>query len=181
MNTLSSMSTLGLQTYSTSSKNQKLTHLDENGAAQMVSITSKNTTNRLAIAKGKVTFSDPSIADLIRSNLVKKGDVLATARLAGIMAAKRTADIIPLCHNITLSSVSVSLFVHDDCVDIQASVECQGATGVEMEALTAVTAACLTVYDMCKAVDKKMLISDIKVVKKMGGKSGDWNLMESFE
>ncbi|OLL22510.1 Molybdenum cofactor biosynthesis protein 1 [Neolecta irregularis DAH-3] len=177
-NTLSSISTLGLRVHSTSSKKKDLTHLDENGAVHMVAITSKSPTNRLSIAKGKVIFSDPVVADLIRSNLINKGDVLATARVAGIMASKRTADIIPLCHNITLSSVSVCLFLQDKCVDVEASVECQGATGVEMEALTAVTAACLTVYDMCKAVDKNMHISDIKVIKKVGGKSGDWSVRE---
>lgn len=152
----------------------ELTHIDEKGNARMVDISDKDTTVREAVAVGKVYMNLTTIEKIINGNL-PKGDVLATARIAGIMAAKRTQDIIPLCHNIPIDSVKIELSCNNDvnCVDIRAVVRCTWKTGVEMEALTAVSAAALTVYDMCKAVDKDMVISDITLIKKTGGKSGD--------
>ena len=137
----------------------------------MVDVSAKPPAARAAVAKGRVLMQ-PATAKLIKSRRVKKGDVLGAARLAGIMAAKRTADVIPLCHPLALSAVSVDLTCRARSVDITASCKVTGATGVEMEALMAVTAAALTVYDMCKAVDRGMHITDIRLVKKSGGKSG---------
>ncbi len=151
----------------------KLTHFDAEGRAQMVDVSGKAETERIAVAEGRVHML-PSTLELIVSGDVKKGDVLAVARLAGIMAAKKTADLIPLCHPLSLSSVTVDLVPnHDDnTVDIQATCKLAGRTGVEMEALTAVSVAALTVYDMVKAVDRAMTISDIRLSHKSGGKSG---------
>lgn len=152
----------------------ELTHIDEKGNARMVDISDKDTTVREAVAVGKVYMNHTTIEKIISGNL-PKGDVLATARIAGIMAAKRTQDIIPLCHNIPIDSAKIELSCNNDliCVDIRAVIRCTWKTGVEMEALTAVSAAALTVYDMCKAVDKDMVIGDITLIKKTGGKSGD--------
>ena len=152
----------------------ELTHIDDKGNARMVDISDKDITVREAAATGKVYVKTATIDKITNENM-PKGDVLATARIAGIMAAKRTQEIIPLCHNILIDSVKIELSCNNDmnCVDIRAVVRCTGKTGVEMEALTAVSAAALTVYDMCKAVDKDMVIGDIMVVKKTGGKSGD--------
>ncbi len=153
----------------------KLTHIDGTGRAVMVDVGDKAVTRRVAVASGEVHMSAPAMAQII-SGQNKKGDVLAVAELAGIMAAKRTAEIIPLCHPLPLTKLRVAL----DCdeaarlVRVQAEAQTDGKTGVEMEALTAVSAACLTVYDMVKAVDKAMTISAIKLIEKRGGKSGDW-------
>lgn len=157
----------------------RLTHVSESGAAHMVSISDKSPTKRLAKAICSVQFTDKTACRLIQENQIQKGDVLGVARVAGIMAAKRTSDLIPLCHPIPLSKVTVELAVvqgpHDaGRVDIEATVACEGKTGVEMEALTAASTAALTIYDMCKAVDKRMTIEGLKVVLKEGGKSGRW-------
>lgn len=150
-----------------------LTHFDEKGAAHMVDVSDKQITHRVAIAKGRVLMA-PSTLELITEGRAKKGDVLGVARLAGIMASKKTHDLIPLCHPLALSKVSVELTPNadDNCVEIVATVKTTGQTGVEMEALTAVSVAGLTIYDMVKAVDKAMLISDVRLVLKDGGMSG---------
>ena len=150
-----------------------LTHFDEHGAAHMVDVSEKRITSRVAIARGKITM-EPSTLALITEGRAKKGDVLGVARLAGIMAAKKTHDLIPLCHPLALSKVSLELTPDTDnnCVNIEATVKTTGQTGVEMEALTAVSIAGLTVYDMVKAVDKAMVISEVRLVLKDGGKSG---------
>ncbi len=149
------------------------THFDSDGNARMVDVSAKEATERTATAKGCVLMR-PETAALIRDRGVKKGDVLSVAQLAGIMGAKRTPDLIPLCHPLELSSVTVDLSMADDrdAVNITATCKLTGATGVEMEALTAVAVAALTVYDMCKAVDRGMKITDIRLVHKAGGKSG---------
>ncbi len=151
----------------------KLTHFDDQGAAHMVDVSDKDITARIATAKGRIIM-EPSTLAMISSGTAKKGDVLGIARLAGIMAAKKTPDLIPLCHPLPITKVSVDLDVNEanNCIEIEATVKTTGQTGVEMEALTAVNVAALTVYDMVKAVDKAMQISDIRVVLKDGGKSG---------
>jgi len=150
-----------------------LTHLDKDGAARMVDVSAKSVTAREAVAAGRIGMSAEA-ASAIAAGLVKKGDVLAVARVAGIMAAKRTADLIPLCHPVTLSAITVDFDLHDDGVSVTATARTSGQTGVEMEALTAATVALLTVYDMAKALDKAMVIGDIRLIAKSGGKSGDW-------
>ncbi|MFQ5764724.1 MAG: cyclic pyranopterin monophosphate synthase MoaC [Rhodospirillales bacterium] len=151
----------------------KFTHLDDEGNAVMVDVSQKHATERTATAKGSVIMQPETMA-LIRKGGVKKGDVLSVAQLAGIMGAKRTPELIPLCHPLELSSVTVDLATDPDrnAVDITATCKLTGQTGVEMEALTAVAVAALTVYDMCKAVDRGMRIADIRLVHKAGGKSG---------
>jgi cyclic pyranopterin phosphate synthase len=151
----------------------KFTHLDDEGNAVMVDVSDKEATERTATAKGSVIMQ-PEIMALIREGGVKKGDVLSVAQLAGIMGAKRTPDLIPLCHPLDLTSVTVDLVCDPErnAVDITATCKLKGVTGVEMEALTAVAVAALTVYDMCKAVDRGMKIVDIRLVHKAGGKSG---------
>lgn len=151
------------------------THFDAAGKAHMVDVGAKEDTERAATARGSV-FAAPETIRLIRDGGVKKGDVLSVARLAGIMGAKRTPDLIPLCHPLALTSVKVELTVDEErnAVDIEATCKLKGKTGVEMEALTAVSVAALTVYDMAKAVDKAMRIGDIRLVAKSGGKSGDF-------
>ncbi len=151
----------------------QLTHLDESGHARMVDVSAKPETIREATAKGKVNMRPETLA-LIASGGAPKGDVLAAARLAGIMAAKQTASLIPLCHPLPLSSVSIELTLTETSVEIAATVRTTGRTGVEMEALTAVSIAALTIYDMVKAVDRGMSIDTIRVVAKSGGKSGDF-------
>lgn len=148
-----------------------LTHFDESGAAHMVDVSEKAVTSRVATAKGRVVMA-PETRAMIAEGRAKKGDVLSVARLAGIMGAKKTPDLIPLCHPLAITKVSVDLTYADDGVEIEATVKTTGQTGVEMEALTAVNVAALTVYDMVKAVDKSMQITDIRVVLKDGGKSG---------
>ena len=150
-----------------------LTHFDAKGRAVMVDVSAKAETERLAVAKGRVTMR-PATLKLILGENVKKGDVLTVAQLAGIAGAKRTADLVPLCHPLALTSVKVELTPvrGKHAIDIEARVKTTGRTGVEMEALTAVAVAALTVYDMCKAVDRDMVLSDIRLEHKSGGKSG---------
>ncbi|MCD9196821.1 cyclic pyranopterin monophosphate synthase MoaC [Aeromicrobium wangtongii] len=151
----------------------RLTHVDETGAARMVDVTAKDVTARTATARGRVVVS-AEVIGLLRGEGVPKGDALAVARIAGIMATKRTPDLIPLCHPLAIGGVEVDLAVEDDAVSIRATVRTADRTGVEMEALTAVSVAALTVVDMVKAVDKLARITDVEVVAKSGGKSGDW-------
>lgn len=150
-----------------------LTHADADGRVRMVDVSDKPATRRLAVAEGFVRASAEAVR-LVSTGAVAKGDPLQTARVAGIMAAKRTADIIPLCHPLALSSVVVDVDVDADGIAVRATVTTTGPTGVEMEALTAVSAACLTVYDMLKAVDRGMQIERIALVEKDGGRSGRW-------
>ena len=152
---------------------QEFTHLDEHGRAHMVDVAAKQTTHRRAVARCRVLMN-PATASAISRQDLTKGDVLAVARVAGIQAAKRTSDLIPLCHPLMLSSVSVSFEVNDDHVVVEATAEVVDRTGVEMEALTACSVAALTIYDMCKAVDKNMVISDLALWEKSGGRSGDY-------
>jgi len=152
----------------------RLTHVDDTGAARMVDVTAKAVTARTATARGRVEVS-AEVVGLLRGEGVPKGDALAVARVAGIMAAKRTPDLIPLCHPLAIGGVEVDLVVEDDAVRIEATVRTADRTGVEMEALTAVGVAALTVVDMVKAVDKLARITDVEVVAKSGGKSGDWH------
>ena len=156
-----------------------LTHLDEHGHARMVDVSEKSVTSRTAVATGAV-YMQPATLAAIRDGAAPKGDVLAAARIAGIMAAKRTPDLIPLCHTLLLSKVTVDFELDSErnCVAIMATVRCQGQTGVEMEALTAVSVAALTIYDMAKAIEKTMTIGDIRLLEKQGGKSGEWRRTE---
>ncbi|WP_353200465.1 cyclic pyranopterin monophosphate synthase MoaC [Sandarakinorhabdus sp.] len=151
----------------------RLTHLDDSGAARMVDISAKPATRREAIAEGYIHVAAPALA-AIAAQAVKKGDVLATARIAGIMAAKRTSDLIPLCHPLPIDAVSVDLVLDATGIRATATVATTHGTGVEMEALTAVSAALLTVYDMAKALDRTMRIDGIRLLKKSGGRSGDF-------
>ena len=150
-----------------------LTHLDAQGKARMVDIGSKAATQRLAIASGRIRMSAQALA-AIRAGDVPKGDVLAAARIAGIMAAKRTAELIPLCHPLALDTVGVDFSFEDGALRVLATAALTGKTGVEMEALTAASVALLTIYDMAKALDKGMVIEDLRLNEKRGGKSGDW-------
>jgi len=152
----------------------RLTHVDASGAARMVDVSGKDVTARSATASGRVLVSAQVVA-LLRGEGVPKGDALAVARLAGIMGAKQTPTLIPLCHPLALSGVTVDLTVTDESVDITATVRTTDRTGVEMEALTAVSVAALTVIDMVKAVDKAAVITDVRVEAKSGGRSGDWS------
>jgi cyclic pyranopterin monophosphate synthase len=153
-----------------------LTHFDERGNARMVDVGDKDVTERIATARASVVMQ-PATLKLIATKKAAKGDVLAVAQLAGIMAAKKTADLIPLCHPLALSSVQVTLTLDEkrNAVDIEATCKLKGRTGVEMEALTAASVAALTVYDMCKAVDRGMVISEVKLLHKSGGKSGTFD------
>ncbi len=150
-----------------------LTHLDSRGRAQMVDVSEKSETVRRAVAQGRVLLA-PATVSLLRDNAVPKGDALAVARIAGIMAAKRTSELIPLCHPLPITKVVVHLQITDEGVNIEAEVRVTGKTGVEMEALTAVSVAALTLYDMVKAVDKGAVITDIRLEEKSGGRSGDF-------
>jgi cyclic pyranopterin phosphate synthase len=156
----------------------KLTHINDKGDAQMVDVTDKAITSRIAVAKSVVQMHASTLA-LITSGNHKKGDVLAVARIAGIQAAKKCADLIPLCHPLMLTKVSVELTANtkNSSVEIIATTKLNGKTGVEMEALTAASIAALTIYDMCKAVDRGMVISQTQVLGKSGGKSGDWKAL----
>jgi cyclic pyranopterin monophosphate synthase len=149
----------------------KLSHLNDKGEAHMVDVSDKNITLRSATAKGSVVARAETL-EIIRNGTAKKGDVLATARIAGIMAAKKTADLIPLCHPLMISKVTVDFVLSSLQIDVEATVKVEGKTGVEMEALTACAVACLTIYDMLKAVDRGMEITNLRVVEKSGGKSG---------
>jgi len=149
------------------------THLDETGAAHMVDVGEKEATRRRAVARCVINMEEATASAIADGN-TKKGDVLAVARIAGIQAAKRTSDIIPLCHPLLISKVSVDLSVGDRSVEIESVVETTGPTGVEMEALHACTAAALTIYDMCKALDRAMVISEVMLIEKSGGRSGNF-------
>ncbi|TDB36982.1 MAG: cyclic pyranopterin monophosphate synthase MoaC [Actinobacteria bacterium] len=151
----------------------RLTHLDEHGAARMVDVAGKAITHRRAVASAIVSMLPATLAMIVEGR-APKGDVFAVARVAGIMAAKRTADLIPMCHPLSLTHVSVDLEPADASVHITAVAETDGKTGVEMEALTAASVAALTIYDMCKAVDRGMVVSDVKLLEKEGGKSGHY-------
>jgi cyclic pyranopterin phosphate synthase len=146
----------------------KLSHVDDSGAARMVDVSEKKRVKRTAKAKGRILLQAETI-QLIKDGLVEKGDVLAAARIAGIGAAKKTWDLIPLCHNIEIENVAIELRVGDDRIEIESTAVCTDKTGIEMEALTAVSVAALTIYDMCKAVDKKMVIEGVELVEKTKG------------
>jgi cyclic pyranopterin monophosphate synthase len=150
-----------------------LTHLDAGGAARMVDVSMKPATRREAVAEGFVSIAAPALA-AIRDQAIAKGDVLAVARIAGIMAAKRTADLIPLCHPLPIDAVALDLAIEPAGVRVTATVATTHGTGVEMEALTAVAVALLTIYDMAKAIDRGMVISGVRLLRKSGGRSGDW-------
>jgi len=154
-------------------ENQQLTHFDTAGNARMVDVSQKGETDRQAIAAGSITMS-PLVYGMIRQGTVQKGDVLGVARIAGIMAAKKVDQLIPLCHPLAITAADIAFSFNDEqcSIDVEATVSITGRTGVEMEALTAVSVAALTIYDMCKAVDKTMVISDIRLLQKSGGKSG---------
>ena len=156
-------------------RTEDFTHFDARGNARMVNVGEKSETQRTAVAAGRVLMNRKTF-ELVRSGGVKKGDVLTVAQVAGIMGAKRTPDLIPMCHPILLSGVELELDLNEEMlsVDILATTACTGSTGVEMEALTAVSVAALTVYDMCKAVQRDMVIDDIRLLKKTGGQSGDF-------
>lgn len=151
----------------------KLTHIDDEGAAHMVDVGDKAETVRVAYAEGRISMA-PDTLEAIKANAMKKGDVLATARIAGIMAAKRTSDLIPLCHPLALSKVAVDFEFLDEAIRVQSMAKLSGKTGVEMEALTACSVALLTIYDMSKAMQKDMIIGNVRLLSKSGGKSGDW-------
>ncbi|MCD8331697.1 MAG: cyclic pyranopterin monophosphate synthase MoaC [Oscillospiraceae bacterium] len=158
---------------------EDFTHFNEEGRAKMVDVGAKPPTRRTAVAAGRVLVSRTTF-DLIRSGGMKKGDVLTVAQVAGVMGAKRTPDLIPMCHPVAVDGIDLSLHLDEGrcSVEIEATVSCAGRTGVEMEALTAVSTAALTVYDMCKAVQKDMVISDIRLMKKSGGVHGDFERTE---
>ncbi len=152
----------------------KLTHLDSDGAAHMVDVGGKPATARRAVASGRITMSPEALA-AIREGNAPKGDVLGTARIAGIMAAKRTGELIPLCHPLGLEAVNIEFAYEADAIRATATASLTGKTGVEMEAMTAASIALLTIYDMAKAIDKGMVIESVRLIAKTGGKSGDWN------
>jgi len=158
---------------------KKFTHIDKDGKARMVDVSEKAATMREALARGFVSMK-PDTVQLILDKNIPKGDVIATARIAGIMAAKKTGELIPMCHPLNITSVVVEIAVEEEKsrVRIEATAKVVGQTGVEMEALTAVSVAALTIYDMCKAVDREMMISDIVLVEKRGGKSGEFRRKE---
>ena len=151
----------------------ELTHINEQGRARMVDVTKKDVTFRQAEAEGRVRMNRETV-ELIRTGGAPKGDVLAVAQVAGILAAKRTHELIPMCHPLRLTAVDIAFTLEEAAVHIRSKVKCKGETGVEMEALTAASAAALTIYDMCKAVQKDMEIGDIRLLRKTGGKSGDF-------
>jgi cyclic pyranopterin phosphate synthase len=162
------------------STDRTLTHFDEAGNARMVDVGQKPETERIAVATGRVSMA-PETAKTIREGRAKKGDVLGVARIAGIMAAKRTAEAIPLCHNIPITRVDIGFELDERGVDIEARVDTRGQTGVEMEALHAVSVTALTIYDMVKAIDRGMTIERIRLEHKEGGRSGVWTRAESGE
>ena len=151
----------------------KLTHLDENGAARMVDVGGKNETARSATAAGRILMSAETL-NAVREGSGPKGDVLSTARIAGIMAAKKTGELIPMCHPLALDSVSVDFAFSDGAIEVKATASLTAKTGVEMEALTAASIALLTIYDMAKALEKGMIIEQVRLIEKTGGKSGTW-------
>lgn len=151
----------------------KLTHFNEEGRAHMVDVGAKDITKRVALARGKI-YMKPATIDRIKQGLVDKGDVLSVSQVAGIMGAKKTSEIIPMCHNLNLTGADIRFNIEKDHIELEAEVSTTGKTGVEMEALTACSISLLTIYDMCKAMDKDMLITDVRLIKKTGGKSGDY-------
>ncbi|CEQ22523.1 molybdenum cofactor biosynthesis protein C [[Clostridium] sordellii] len=151
----------------------EFTHFNEYGKAKMVDVSEKNETKRVAIAKGSIKMN-PKTIKMIKNNQMKKGDVLSVAQIGGITGAKKTWDIIPMCHNIFLTGSDIKFNILEDEIEVEATVSTVGKTGVEMEALTAASVAMLTIYDMCKAVDKEMVIGNVRVMKKIGGKSGEY-------
>jgi len=153
----------------------KLSHIDEQGAAKMVDVSGKSETVRVAVARGKINMARETLK-LITLGQMPKGDVLAVARVAGIMAAKKTSDLIPMCHPLMITGCNIKYMIDEDAstINIEATAKTTGKTGVEMEALTAVSVAALTIYDMCKAVDKNMIIDQIRLISKSGGKSGEY-------
>ncbi|MGN0025765.1 MAG: cyclic pyranopterin monophosphate synthase MoaC [Clostridium sp.] len=157
----------------------KLTHFDNSGNARMVDVSDKNKTERVAVAVSRIRVSEETLS-LIKEGKIGKGDVLGVARIAGIMASKQTSNLIPMCHPLMISSCNVDFEINDKevCIDIKATVKIVDKTGVEMEALTAASIAALTIYDMCKAVDKRMVIEGTHLLKKTGGKSGEFNFYE---
>src|SRR6187397_381283 len=157
-----------------------LTHLDPLGRARMVDVTPKDATHRRAVARGRVHMQ-PDTTSLVARGAITKGDVLAVARVAGIQAAKRTPDLIPLCHPLLVGSVFVNFRIEDSFIEVESQVETVDRTGVEMEALTACSVACLTIYDMCKAADRSMVIGDIALWEKTGGRSGNYRRPGDFD
>ena len=156
----------------------EFTHFNEQGHAHMVDVTEKDATFRTATAAGTISMNPETIA-AVKSGGISKGDVLSVAQVAGIMAAKRTSDLIPMCHPLMLSGVDIRFSINESSIDIYSEVRCKGETGVEMEALTAVSTAALTIYDMCKALQKDMKISNIRLLKKTGGVRGDYTIHEA--
>jgi cyclic pyranopterin phosphate synthase len=164
---------------SSAPKPKPLTHIGAEGEARMVDVSDKEATSRVAIAEGRVRMAAATLAAILAGD-AKKGDVIGAARIAGILAAKKTADLIPLCHPLSLSKVSIDI-APDDALPglaVRAEARCVGPTGVEMEALTAVSVACLTIYDMAKAIDRGMSIEGVRLIEKRGGKSGEWRASE---
>lgn len=151
----------------------EFTHFNEKGRAHMVNVSEKDETKRVAIARGSIKMKKETV-DLIKDGLIKKGDVLSVAQIGGIMGVKKTSDLIPMCHNIFITGSDINFNIGEEEIEIEATVSTVGKTGVEMEALTAVTTAALTIYDMCKAVDKDMVIENVRLIKKTGGKSGEY-------
>jgi len=151
----------------------EFTHFNESGRAHMVNVSEKDDTKRVAVAKGSIRMKKETIT-LIKDGLIKKGDVLSVAQVGGIMGAKKTSDLIPMCHNIFISGADIKFNILENEIEIEATVSTLGKTGVEMEALSAVSMAALTIYDMCKAADKDMVIENIRLIKKTGGKSGEY-------
>jgi cyclic pyranopterin phosphate synthase len=151
----------------------EFTHFNEKGRAHMVNVSEKDETKRVAIARGLIKMKKETV-NLIKDGLIKKGDVLSVAQIGGIMGVKKTSDLIPMCHNIFITGSDINFNIGEEEIEIEATVSTVGKTGVEMEALTAVTTAALTIYDMCKAVDKDMVIENIRLIKKTGGKSGEY-------
>ena len=158
----------------------RLTHLDPLGNARMVDVTPKEPSARRAIVRGRVSMT-PETASLVAQRAMSKGDVLAVARIAGIQAAKRTSDLIPLCHPVMVGAVTINFEIGDDYIDIESQVDTVDRTGVEMEALTACSVAALTIYDMCKSADKAMVVGDIRLEEKIGGKSGTYRRAQTDE
>lgn len=157
-----------------------LTHIDAHGSAKMVDVGAKPATARLAVASGRICMSQSALA-AIKAGDAPKGDVLGTARIAGIMAAKRTSELIPMCHPLALDAVAIDFAWEKDAVRVTASASLTGKTGVEMEAIVAATMALVTIYDMAKALDKGMVIEDVKLIEKRGGKSGHWRAMDEAQ
>lgn len=151
----------------------EFTHFNEKGRAHMVNVSEKDETKRVAIARGLIKMKKETV-DLIKDGLIKKGDVLSVAQIGGIMGVKKTSDLIPMCHNIFITGSDINFRIGGEEIEIEATVSTVGKTGVEMEALTAVTTAALTIYDMCKAADKDMVIENVRLIKKTGGKSGEY-------